>query len=508
MSLSSINPVDGSALGSVEETSEFELEDILAAAAAAAAPLRAAAARQRSGWIGAVADALDADADRLIGIAGQETGLAQPRLIGELARTTGQLRFLAAYAETGAPFEPTIDTADPRWIPSPRPDLRSVRTGLGVVLVFAASNFPFAFGVAGGDTASAWAAGCPAVVKAHPGHPLLSVAVAEVITASLTAAGAPAGMFAAIHGLGVGVTALRDPRVSAGAFTGSVAGGRALYDIATARPEPIPFFAEMGSINPVVVTEAAGARVDQIASGLADSFLLGTGQFCTKPGLVLVPTHSELPKRLAGLVATRPAGVMLNHGIRDRHRQGIDALLADEDVTLVGTGTPPASHVGAYETPVVASTTAAAFLADPHRLGEERFGPSTLLVTYDSPEQLHKAIRALPGSLTGTVQRGPDEDVAALVDVLSERVGRVLVDEWPTGVAVTWAQFHGGPYPSTTGPSHTAVGSGSISRFLRTVAYQNVSDEALPAWLRGRNPLQVLRRVNGTLTCDPVERSA
>ncbi|MFE6738671.1 aldehyde dehydrogenase (NADP(+)) [Streptomyces tubercidicus] len=506
MTLTSVNPVNGAVLATMDETTPQELEDALAAASAAAPVLRAMSAAERGRWIRAVADALDRRSAELVRLARSETGLPEARLTGEVLRTTTQLRFLAEHAETGGPFEPTIDRGDRSWTPAPRPDLRSIRAGIGVVLVFAASNFPFAFSVAGGDTASAWAAGCPVIVKTHPGHPLLSEAVAETIRGTLVAQGVPSGAFAAVRGFDIGTTALIDGRVSAGAFTGSVAGGRALADIASRRPAPIPFFSEMGSVNPVIVTARAGSeRADEIAAGLADSFLLGTGQFCTKPGLILIPAGSGITERLATLIADRPAGVMLNRAIRDRHRTALRDFLAHDAIGLAASGQQVPQDDGACEPATIASTTAMALIAYPGTITEEHFGPSTVLVTYESDSELEAAIQVLPGSLTGTVQRGSGEDVAGLVAALAERVGRVVVDDWPTGVAVTWAQFHGGPYPATSDARHTSVGTGAISRFLRTTAYQNVPDNALPRWLHDANPDRILRRVDGVLTNAPID---
>ncbi|MBU3067698.1 aldehyde dehydrogenase (NADP(+)) [Nocardia sp. NEAU-G5] len=505
MSLTSVNPRNDAVLATIEESTAQELEDALAAAWAAAPLLRAMSAAERGRWIRAVADALDRRSDELVQLAGSETGLPHARLTGEVVRTTTQLRFLAAHAETGQPFEPTIDRSDPSWLPAPRLDLRSIRAGIGVVLVFAASNFPFAFSVAGGDTASAWAAGCPVIVKTHPGHPLLSEAVAETIRGTLAAQCVPPGAFAVIRGFDVGRTALTDRRVSAGAFTGSLAGGRALVDIASRRHNPIPFFAEMGSINPVVVTaHASRERPEQIAAGLADSFLLGSGQLCTKPGLILIPSGSGIAERITALTAESPAGVMLNRAIRDRHRSALREFLSHSEIGLVAVGQQAPDDHGAFEAPTVTSTTAKALIADPDTITEEHFGPSTVLVTYESETELQAAIQTLPGTLTGTVHCGSGEDVTGLVAMLAERAGRVLVNDWPTGVAVTWAQFHGGPYPSTSDARHTSVGAGAIGRFLRTVAYQNVPDSALPPWLRNANPDRILRRMDGVLTDEPI----
>ncbi|WP_227997627.1 aldehyde dehydrogenase (NADP(+)) [Nocardia australiensis] len=507
MTVISLNPTDASVNGSVEDTTPEQLHTILTAAAAAAPAVASTSAATRADWMRAVANALDERADELVALADRETALGFPRLTGELARATGQLRLLASHAETGQPFDPTIDTADPAWTPTPRPDLRSIRVGIGPVLVFAASNFPFAFSVAGGDTASAWAAGCPVIVKAHPGHPLLSAAVADTITATLAENGAPAGIFALIHGYSTGTAALAAPEIAAAAFTGSTVGGRALHDIAAARENPIPFFGELGGINTVVVTGRANSeRPEEIAAGLSQSFLLGAGQFCTKPGLVLLPADSDVPARLATLIADLPAPVMLGIDLRDQYRGRLRDFLAHKPVQQVAAGLEPTDQTGAHERITVAQTTTDALLADVEGLTEEHFGPTTLLVTYDSPEELWQAVTVLPGSLTAGVQRAAGEDVTDLVAALARRAGRVLVDDWPTGVAVSWAQFHGGPYPATTDPRHTAVGTAAIDRFLRTVAYQHVPEDALPPWLHDSNPDRILRRINGTLTTEPVKQ--
>ncbi|HEY4570325.1 MAG TPA: aldehyde dehydrogenase family protein, partial [Kribbella sp.] len=285
------------------DTTPAELEQALAAATAAAPALGAAEPAVRAGWIRATADAIDAAADELVPIAIRESSLPEARLRGEVARSTGQLRMFADVLEEGSLLEVIIDTADAQAKPVPRPDLRRLLVPLGPVLVFAASNFPFAFSVPGGDTASALAAGCPVIVKAHPGHPELSVRTAEVMTEALRSAGAPDGSFALITGFDVGVTALKDPRITAAGFTGSVPAGKALHEIAATRPEPIPFYGELGSLNPVFVTQAAvDARGKDIATGYVGSFTLGVGQFCTKPGLLFLPAGHGLQEELAAAV--------------------------------------------------------------------------------------------------------------------------------------------------------------------------------------------------------------
>lgn len=500
--IESIDPRTGVVAGGVEETSSDRLEQGLAAAAAAAPVLAALPVAHRVALLAAVADQLDAHADELVELADRETGLGPTRLTGELARTTTQLRFLGQVIADGGPLGVTIDTPDPAAVP-PRPDLRRTAVPIGVVLVFAASNFPFAFSVAGGDTAGALAAGCPVLLKAHPLHPRLSERTGELVAGALESAGAPAGAFAVLHGVEAGPAALRDPRVKAAAFTGSVPGGRALFDIASSRPEPIPFYGELGSINPVLVTRAAAlARGDEIARGLVGSFTLGTGQFCTKPGLVLVPADTGFEDRVRPLVAAAPAGVMLAPRLREAFRRERDSLTGVAAVAVLARGAQ-AEASGAWETPLLLVTGAADLIADPG-LAHECFGPSTLLVRY-APDELDAALAVLPGSLTATLHAEPDEDgVADLMAALAARAGRVLWGGWPTGVAVSWAQHHGGPYPSTTAPLHTSVGAASLTRFLRPVSFQGAPDAVLPPELRDRNELGIMRRVDGVLTRDDV----
>ncbi len=477
-------------------TDKTTLDAVLDAAAAAAQPLAASRPAQRAGWLTAVADALDAHAEELVPLAAEESHLAaDPRLKGELARTTFQLRLFGEVLTDGTWLGATVDHADADWPMGARPDLRRMMTAIGPVLVFAASNFPFAFSVAGGDTASALAAGCPVVVKAHPGHPRLSDRVAEVVSAALADAGAPDGAFALIHGQDVGVAALQDPRIQAAAFTGSVGAGRALFDIAASRPRPIPFYGELGSINPVVVTAAAAAsRGDDIASGFAGSFTMGAGQFCTKPGLLLLPTDHGLGNVLREAVATTSAAPLLN----DKIVEGYDArntelrkagaeLLASVD------GTPDAPG------PELLEVTAEKLLADPDTFATECFGPTSVVVTYRDDQQLEQVLDALEPSLTVSVQ-GEESDAARvreLMPALTRLGGRLLWNQWPTGVTVSWAQQHGGPYPATTAPTTTSVGTAAIGRFLRPVAWQGFPDELLPAPLQEANPWQLPRRIDG-----------
>jgi NADP-dependent aldehyde dehydrogenase len=365
--------------------------------------------------------------------------------------------------------------------------------------VFAASNFPFAFSVPGGDTASALAAGSPVVVKAHPGHPRLSQRTGEVLVEALRAAGAPEGTFAVVHGMEAGTTALTDPRIKAGAFTGSVKGGLALLEIATRREEPIPFYGELGSLNPVFVTPAAvAARGADIADGYVGSFTLGTGQFCTKPGLLFLPEGHGLEERLVEAVrGAAPAG-MLNDRIRSGHAHERDRLEGLGALRTLVHGADSDAGVA----PTLLATTAKELLADPDPILQECFGPTSIVVEYSGADEALAAAQAFGGNLTATVQ-AEDADAATLaplVDALRDRAGRVVYNGWPTGVAVAPAMHHGGPFPSTTASIHTSVGTTAIRRFLRPVCYQNTPQALLPEALRDDNPLGIPRRVDGVLS--------
>ncbi|MHA7985394.1 aldehyde dehydrogenase (NADP(+)) [Rathayibacter sp. CAU 1779] len=480
-----------------EAPANTELDAVMAAAVKAAPVLAATTPRERAGWLRAIADALDADAGTLVPLAMRESHLLEQRLTGELVRTTFQLRLFAEQLERGAYLEATIDHADPSWGMGPRPDLRRVLRPLGPAAVFAASNFPFAFSVAGGDTAAALAAGCPVIVKAHSAHIELSHAVARHVGDALRASGAPDGTFALVEGRQTGRDLVLHPDLTVATFTGSLHGGRALFDLAASRPTPIPFYGELGSVNPVFVTAAAASeRADAIATGFASSMTLGVGQFCTKPGVLLVPAGAGLENLVAAAVHETSGGPMLAASISDGFFTGLGTLDERDDVELLA-GDPARADV---PTPTVYGTDAAALLAHPHELLEEHFGPAALVVRYDSPKQAVAVAHALEGQLTATVQGADDDaDAAALITVLADKAGRVLFNGWPTGVSVTYAQQHGGPYPATTAPHFTSVGTASIGRFLRPVAYQDVPDAALPPALQNANPWHLPRTVDGVL---------
>ncbi|CAL9373632.1 Alpha-ketoglutaric semialdehyde dehydrogenase 2 [Streptomyces sp. enrichment culture] len=480
------------------ETPAGELESLLVLAAEASPVWAAFTPRERAEALAAVADALEANADHLVALADRETGLGHARLSGEVKRTTGQLRSYGEYAVGGAPFGVTIDHADPDAVP-PRPELRRHLVPLGPVEVFAGGNFPFAFSVAGTDTASALAAGCPVLLKAHPGHPRTSATTAALVREALVEAGAPLGTFGMFTGREAGVTVLRDERVQAAAFTGSVRGGRALFDIASSRPRPIPFHGELGSVNPVVVTAGALAeRRAEIASGFVSSFTLGAGQFCTKPGILLLPRDPEAVEEIAAQVRAAHAQPMLSPQIAEGYRRRLDEVatarqtrtLVDGTVTTDADGRPQASPS------LFAVPSAKHFLKEADNLLEECFGPTAVIVSYDTESEAAQVLEALEGSLTVTFHTAPGDQPAGLVEVAQRKAGRVLFNGWPTGVAVTAAQQHGGPYPSATS-AHTSVGPHAIERFLRPVAYQDAPAELLPTALRDDNPLRFTRTVDG-----------
>ena len=487
------------------ETDATTLDAVLARLEETARPLADAAPAARARALRAVADALDDAAPELVGLAQEETALPEQRLTGEVARSTGQLRMFADGLEEGSWLDVIIDTADPNAKPVPRPDLRRVQVALGPALVFAASNFPFAFSVPGGDTASALAAGCPVVVKAHPGHPRTSVRTAEVLAQAWERAGMPQGSFALIQGQQAGVDALRDPRISVGSFTGSLHGGRALFDIAGDREVPIPFYAEMGSLNPAFVSPgAAAARGADLASGYVASFTLGVGQFCTKPGLLFLPRGHDLEPALVEAVQAAAPGKMLVDRISTGHRAIRDALVARPGVRTL-TAVEPAQDAGVMTGAALLATDVPTLLEDRDEILVECFGPTSIVVEYDHVEEALAGARAFEGNLTATVHAEPGEEDFArpLLQELRDRAGRLVWNGWPTGVAVSWAQHHGGPYPATTAPLHTSVGMTAIRRFLRPVTYQDVPQELLPEVLRNAAS-GVVRRIDGQLSSGDV----
>ncbi len=457
----------------------------------------------RAAFLRTAAGLLAGAEEHVVEAADAETALGPARLTGELARTAAQLRAFAEVVEEGAYLDIHIDHEDGSRTP-PWPDLRRIKIPLGVVAVYAASNFPLAFSVPGGDTASALAAGCPVVVKAHPDHPATSELCASLLRRAAVQHGLPEDVVSVLHGFDAGVELVKHPLVSAAGFTGSVRGGRALFDAAAARPVPIPFHGELGSLNPVVVTEAAAAeRGEQIGAGLGSSMTMGSGQFCTKPGFVLAPSGEagdRLLKSLTESVSGTGSGVMLDHRMRDAFVAGVAERAALPDVD-----TPVTPGAGGEH------TVSAGFLTVPARrlaetgphdaLLEECFGPVTVVARYDSQDEVTAVLSRLPGNLTATLQiatQEADGAAAGLLRELTPLAGRVLVNGWPTGVAVAPAQHHGGPYPATTSTS-TSVGATAVERWLRPVSYQSTPEALLPPELREDNPLGLPRRVDGRL---------
>lgn len=444
---------------------------------------------QRATFLHAIADGLDANVDTIVARARAETALPDARLRGEVSRTSNQLRMFAALIENDAWLGVRIDPGDPNRTPAPKPDVRSMRRPLGPVAVFGASNFPLAFSVAGGDTAAALAAGCPVIAKAHPGHPGTSRLVADIITAAAATSGMPRGVFALVMEAGheIGQALVQLPEVKAVGFTGSRAGGEALMKLAAARPEPIPVYAEMGSVNPVfVLPEAAKSRGAQIAEGIFGSFTLGVGQFCTNPGVTLLPMGPEgdaIRDQLAALTTAAAPGTMLNDRVCELYGSGLAELAAAGGREIARGRAGDGATQGV---PTLWEADVSAALDQPRLLGEV-FGPSTLLLRYQSDDELHGFAAALEGQLTATLQGEPDElpDYAELMEVLAGKAGRVIVNQYPTGVEVGPAMVHGGPYPATSDGRSTSVGTLAIERFTRRVAYQNFPEELLPVPLRG-----------------------
>jgi len=503
------DPRTGTAPGQVApDTSPAELEQVCARALAAAPALDIMGRAGRARLLRSQADALEAHREELVATAARETRLGEARLNGELTRTAFQLRFFAEVVTDGAHLGATVDHAGPTPM-GPRPDLRRTSAPRGVVGVFGASNFPFAFSVPGGDTASALAAGCPVVAKVHEGHPETSVLSALALREGAEAVGAPADVVQLVVGQEAGMALVRHPAVSGVGFTGSEHVGRLLFDAAAARPVPIPFHGEMGALNAVVVAPAATRRRGAaIAEGLAASAVLGTGQFCTKPGLALVPEGAE-GDELVGVLVERfsaaPAGAMLTERTATSYRERSSALVDAPGARLLATGGEASGEDGFQESPVLLEADADALEGV---LLQECFGPALVVARYGSPEHLAQVLARLGGALTGTVHAdvedagdgaGDDADLGrAVLARFAATTGRVVWNGYPTGVAVSWAMHHGGPYPASTDPAATSVGAAAIQRWLRPVSYQDVPAALLPPELRDGD-VDLPRRVDGVL---------
>ncbi|MEV5987879.1 aldehyde dehydrogenase family protein [Streptomyces sp. NPDC052051] len=488
----SFRPYDGRPVGSVADTPADVVRAVVEQAVDAAPAVAGVAPARRRDWLRAVADGVERHAEELIALADEETGLGVARLTSEVARCADQLRFYGEVAAEGSYLGVTVDGAT-----AASPRLVRVNQPLGPVAVFGASNFPFAFSVLGNDTASALAAGCPVVVKAHPAHVTLSVRLALIAEGALRAAGAPEGTFALVTGREAGVDLVRAEGVAAVAFTGSQAGGLALWRLANERERVIPVYAEMGTVNPVVVTRAAAAsRMEDVARGFVGSFTLGAGQFCTKPGLLLVPAGHDAARVVGDALAqAAPRSVMLTEEIAASVERGLGDLVAAG--AAVVRDVPGADGGWGARAAVLSAPISA--LRTGSRLLEECFGAVALVVEYADEREVRAALGVLQGSLAGTVVTGDDADPDApwLVEALTRTVGRVTVNDWPTGVAYTWAQQHGGPWPATSNAAATSVGAAALDRFVRPVTYQSAPDAWLPLAARADNPWGLPRRVDG-----------
>jgi NADP-dependent aldehyde dehydrogenase len=469
-----------------------------------------ATGREKATFLRAIAANIESVSAELIERAEQETALPKARLQGETARTCGQLRLFAQVAEEGSWVMARIDRANAERKPAPKPDLRSMLRPLGPVVVFGASNFPLAFSVAGGDTASALAAGNPVIVKAHSAHPGTSELVGQAVQQAVRQCNLPEGVFSLLFGRGaqIGVALMKHPLVKAAGFTGSRSAGRQLMDTAASRPEPIPFYAEMSSTNPVFILPGAlRERADAIAAGLHASFTLGAGQFCTKPGMVFLPEGAGAPgfvDKLQQSVNESAPFYLLTGGIRSAYEASIADRKATQGVTLVAEKSTAGNGqlgVGA----ALFETDGQTFLKDPELAGEI-FGPATLLVRHSNRDEMLEAARDLEGHLTATIH-GTEQDLrefSDLVAILENKAGRLVINGFPTGVEVSHAMVHGGPYPSTSDGRSTSVGSQAIFRFSRPICYQDFPDTALPEELKNENPLRIWRMVDGEMTREPV----
>jgi NADP-dependent aldehyde dehydrogenase len=504
-SFTAIDPRTGEGFGpEFTEATDATIRDTAARARAAFEIWRTLPARDRAKALRAAGDALAAAKPEILDITDREAGLGEARITGELARTVGQLHAFAALLDDGSYVEAIITSADASATP-PRPELRRVLQPLGPVAVFTPSNFPLAYGVAGGDTAAALAAGCSVVVKGHASQPGTSALCAKIVRGALAMTPAGADVLQLVQGRTpeTARAVVNAPEIQAVGFTGSVPAGRALYNVAAARPEPIPFYGELGSLNPLFIGAAAvAARPDDIAAGLAQSISAGAGQFCTKPGLIFVPTGAAgdtFVTTLAAALDRAPVGVLLNDNIVRLLGEHTAATAGTRGVTEA-TSRRTEAQPGFHAAPRLFVTDAATFRDTP-ALREEHFGPAAIAIRA-TPTEMTSIAATLGGHLTGAIHADAGDNgwAASLADVLARHVGRVIWNGYPTGVAVVPAMTHGGPYPSSTSSLHSAVGTTAIRRFLRPVSYQNVPDAVLPPELQAANPLHIERLVNGART--------
>lgn len=502
------NPATAEALEpAMSMASPAQVDAAVAAAHRAFLAFRQTSVPARAAFLRRCADEIMALGDALLERVSAETAYPRGRAENERARTCGQLRMFADYLESGGHFDARIDTPQPQRQPLPKPDLRYLNQALGPVVVFGASNFPLAFSVAGGDTAAALAAGCPVLVKGHSSHPGTSELIAHALANAAEACAMPAGVFSLLMGGGseVGARLVQAPQVKAVGFTGSFAGGMALFKLAAERPEPIPVFAEMGSVNPVfLLPEALQQSAEALAQGFVASLTLGNGQFCVNPGLVFAVEGEGLDRFIAGAshaLSDIAAGAMLNERICTTYCTSLESYLAVDGVEVVARGQAVGDALGHRTQACLLRTTADNFLAR-REIHEEIFGPVSLLVVCKNREQMLQVASHLVGQLSGTIHCADGElaDYSQLVDILTLKVGRLVINGFPTGVEVCPSMVHGGPFPASTDARFTSVGTAAIYRFLRPVCYQNFPEALLPDALKNANPLKLTRVVNGVPT--------
>lgn len=477
MSIRSVNPRTGEEFGpAFESTSGQEISEIIDGAVTSFGLWSRIAPSERARILNHLAEKIDACSETLVAIADQETGLGVGRLTGEVGRTTFQIRAFANALTNGEFIESTLDPAVDAPLPQGHPKfLRSVRA-IGPVAVFGASNFPFAFSVLGGDTASALAAGCSVVVKAHPAHPQTSQLTFDIATGALTEAGAPANLIGLGHGFEFGKSVVNDRRITAGAFTGSRAGGRALFDVAQSREVPIPFYGELGSVNPVVVSSSGFSDPEVFVGAYLDSLLLGNGQFCTNPSLLFLPDNALLLEEIKSQLSHREPQLFLSKATKELHDSN-RAQLSDS-LGVSGYLGKDVGGPGFYSSAQVFVLSASTALTRHQALHIECFGPTGIVVTYSSLNEVIEILSKLEGALVGSLFAASDDaGNSEILSTLASMCGRVAFNAWPTGVAVTDGQHHGGPYPASTSPLHTSVGVNAILRFLRPVTFQGLPDE-------------------------------
>lgn len=506
-----INPADNTTLPTeYTNASDAEVEAAALAASKCFDEYSVMSEQDRAIFLETIATEMEALKSEIIAQGTLETGLPEARLQGELGRTTGQLRMFANMLKNGAWKRPVIDTADPDRKPVPKPDIRLTQIPLGPVVVFSASNFPLAFSTAGGDTASALAAGCPVIVKSHSSHPGTSEVVAQGILAAIKKCQVPAGVFALLHGPGrtLGTALVKHPAIKAGGFTGSVAGGRALFDLASSRPEPIPFFGELGSTNPVfLLPQALQANAENIAENYVTAMTMGAGQFCTSPGIAILckgEAADTFMSKMTALISEQTAQTMLSPVICSSYKAANVERRSLKLINVVGQSDSVADEDLSGQVHLL-SVNASDYLSHPE-LEEEIFGPSTLAVICDDFWQMIQVAESFHGHLTCSIHESSgDESMAVeLTRLMQNKVGRLLFNGFGTGVEVCAGMSHGGPYPSSSNVQSTSVGGRAIGRFVRPICYQNTPDALLPDELKNANPRKVMRLVDGNWSDEPI----